>query len=163
MQSGTPERYRLRSAEPEDSEELFRIHCEAMGDYLRRAFPDWSETTDREHHDKSMQQGRAQVIAVGDRVVGLLEVVPSGDALWVLRIELDSSVHGHGLGSAVMRDLQRRARDDGRGVELDVFPHNPARRLYERLGFKEIGRDGPSIKMRWDPPGGSRLLHVDES
>jgi ribosomal protein S18 acetylase RimI-like enzyme len=163
MQAGRTEKYRLRAVGPADSEELFRIHCDAMGDHLRRAVPGWSEATDREHHDKWMRQGSAKVIVVGDRIVGLLEVVRGDAALWLLRLELDSAVHGRGLGSAVIRDLQQQARDERLGLELDVFPHNPARRLYERLGFREVGRDGSSIKMRWDPPEGSGLLHVDET
>ncbi len=98
-----------------------------------------------------MEAGRAQVIVVQGRVVGSIEVVRDDDALWLLRVELDPAVHGRGLGTALVRDLQQQASNEGRQVRLDVFAHNPARRLYERLGFVEIGRDGPSIKMRWRP------------
>lgn len=91
------------------------------------------------------------MIVVHDRVVGSLDVARDGDPLWLLRVELDPTVHGRGLGTAIVRDLQQEARDEGLRVVLDVFTHNPARRLYERLGFREVEREGLSIKMQWRP------------
>jgi ribosomal protein S18 acetylase RimI-like enzyme len=47
-----------------------------------------------------------------------------------------------------MADLLAEADARGVPVRLDVFEANPARRLYERLGFQETGRDGPSVHMK---------------
>lgn len=152
LTAGSTKRYQLRRATSSDSEELFRIHGQAMGRYLTEAYPDWSEAADREHHEKWMQDGRAQVILVGDRIAGSYEVVRHEDALWLRRIELDPQLHRSGLGTEIVRDLQQEASQQGLRLILDVFAHNPARRLYERLGFTEIGREGSSIKMEWQPP-----------
>jgi GNAT superfamily N-acetyltransferase len=122
-----------------------------MGPYLPQAFADWSEAVDREHNQQWMHDGRAQVIVVEDRIAGSFELVRHEDALWLRRLELDPRLHGCGLGTEIIRDLQQQAREQGLGVVLDVFVHNPARRLYERLGFVEVGREGPSIKMEWHP------------
>lgn len=75
LTAGSTKRYQLRRATSRDSEELFRIHGQAMGGYLTEAYPDWSEAADREHHEKWIQDGRAQVILVGDRIAGSYEVV----------------------------------------------------------------------------------------
>ena len=152
--SQPPDAFGLRPVEPSDSEELFRIHLASMGAYLAEAFGEWSEVADREHHEKWMQDGRAQVITIGDRTAGALEVVRDDDALWLRRIELDPRLQGQGLGSAIVREIQELAREQGLRVVLDVFPHNPARRLYERLGFREVDRQGPYLKMEWDPRSG---------
>jgi len=144
-------RYHLRLATVADSEELFRIHRESMTPYLREALGEWSDEADREQHDEWFRQGRAHVITVDERVAGCLDVVRKDGVLWLLRIELDPQLQGRGIGSAVVTDLQAQAAAEGLRMILDVFSGNPARRLYERLGFRETGQDGPSIRMEWQP------------
>ena len=55
---------------------------------------------------------------------------------------------GQGIGTALVRALQREARD--RGIErlsLSVERDNPATALYERLGFRARGREGNALTM----------------
>src|SRR5262245_56690996 len=46
---------------------------------------------------------------------------------------------GHGVGEKLMCALIGEAARRGLGLCLSVRTDNPARRLYERLGFREIG------------------------
>jgi GNAT superfamily N-acetyltransferase len=59
-----------------------------------------------------------------------------------------------GAGAALLRDLQRLAREDGyTRLVLSVDPLNPARRLYARCGYTEVDADpahaGTSTIMEW--------------
>jgi predicted N-acetyltransferase YhbS len=45
---------------------------------------------------------------------------------------------GQGVGEKLMRALIGEAARRGLGLCLSVWTANPARRLYERLGFREI-------------------------
>jgi RimJ/RimL family protein N-acetyltransferase len=58
---------------------------------------------------------------------------------------------GQGLGGALIADAKARATATAvQGIELHVAPDNPgARRLYERLGFREVGRTGSHAKLQW--------------
>ena len=51
----------------------------------------------------------------------------------------------------------RHSRDEAaalaRGVSIHVEASNPARRLYDRKGFREVGQDGPYIRMEWFADG----------
>jgi ribosomal protein S18 acetylase RimI-like enzyme len=47
----------------------------------------------------------------------------------------------------LIKDLLREARAKGKPVSLSVVRHNPAQRLYERLGFKVIGEDEIKLHM----------------
>lgn len=58
---------------------------------------------------------------------------------------------GRGLGTAFLRHLQDEARAEGRSVSIHVEGDNPARRLYERLGFEDVERRGLYWLMRWRP------------
>jgi ribosomal protein S18 acetylase RimI-like enzyme len=50
-----------------------------------------------------------------------------------------------GIGRRLMRSLIETARNDGHpAISLSVAPHNPARKLYESLGFKRVGESGTS-------------------
>jgi [ribosomal protein S18]-alanine N-acetyltransferase len=68
----------------------------------------------------------------------------------------------HGLGSALVGYLLQQARNSGvTSVLLDVRPSNTeARRLYEKLGFSEIGRR-PGYYQ--EPPEDALLLKISIS
>ena len=44
-----------------------------------------------------------------------------------------------------------KSEDSGRCVTLHVEPGNPARRLYERLEFRDTSAAGMHRQMRWSP------------
>ena len=47
---------------------------------------------------------------------------------------------GRGTGTVLVAGLAQVARQQGLpGMSLSVEPDNPARRLYERLGFRDVG------------------------
>ena len=55
---------------------------------------------------------------------------------------------GAGLGTQVLKDLLRRWEPTGKPIVLTVLKNNPARRLYERLGFAVVGEVGVKFEMR---------------
>lgn len=144
--------YQLRPAAPDDAEILFRIHMASMGDYLAQAFGSWEEDFAREQHRNWLRGGRAQAVMMGDQVIGALDIDWQPDSAVLSRIEIDPEFQGRGVGSAIVRDLLSRCAQRRVPARLQVFAHNPAHRLYRRLGFRDQGRDGPSIMMQWDPP-----------
>ena len=54
-----------------------------------------------------------------------------------------------GVATRAIRDCQFRA--SGPRLELQVDPANPARMLYERLGFRVAAEVGASLEMIWLP------------
>lgn len=55
---------------------------------------------------------------------------------------------GTGLGTALMKELAAAAREQGfRRLSLSVDSGNPALRLYERLGYRELSTDDSGVRM----------------
>jgi len=76
----------------------------------------------------------------------------------IIDIALLPQFRGAGVGTRLLRDLLEEAAAQGATVALHVECHNPARRLYERLGFElctddaDTGADAVYVAMRWSPP-----------
>ncbi|MHC4780253.1 MAG: N-acetyltransferase [Planctomycetota bacterium] len=52
------------------------------------------------------------------------------------------------MGSLIL-DLQERAREEHLPVRLQVLKVNPARHLYERLGFRCCCETKTHLRMEW--------------
>ena len=62
-----------------------------------------------------------------------------------LSIGVVTEARGNGIGSALLDALLTLARGQGyRAVSLSVDRQNPARRLYERKGFRDAGISAPT-------------------
>jgi ribosomal protein S18 acetylase RimI-like enzyme len=81
-------------------------------------------------------------LPAADPGYGYVEGVPE------LSIAVAAAARGRGVASELIARLLDRARADGLpGVSLSVEPDNPARRIYERLGFEKVGVVGGSWTM----------------
>jgi GNAT superfamily N-acetyltransferase len=65
-----------------------------------------------------------------------------------LAIALAREHRGKGAGSQLLAALEGRARSAGyRQLSLSVDAANPARRLYERCGYRTLSEDSEGIRM----------------
>lgn len=67
----------------------------------------------------------------------------------VVDISLVEGSRGRGIGGAILADIIAAARAAGKGVSIHVEKHNPARHLYERLGFAVAEDKGVYDLMEW--------------
>jgi ribosomal protein S18 acetylase RimI-like enzyme len=97
--------------------------------------------------------------APGGQPVGALWADDGADGIHVLDIAVLPAWRCQGIGTRCLQDLMAVAARRHLPVTLQVAPDNPARRLYERLGFVAAGADdGPSLPMICRPPS-PRVLH----
>jgi len=54
---------------------------------------------------------------------------------------------GRGIGAGLLRRLVEEAQDSGRKLSIHVEVNNPARTLYDRLGFRPVGEHGVYLLM----------------
>ena len=79
-----------------------------------------------------------QIIERDGVAAGRLLVRRSDEAVHVIDISLLPEHRGAGIGTKLMKELQEEARAAGTKLSIHVERFNPARRLYERLGFKQV-------------------------
>lgn len=70
-----------------------------------------------------------------------------------LAVAVSPGHRGRGVGTALLKRLLSEASSLFPAVSLSVSPENPARRLYERLGFEtsEVRGGHPLMRMRFGP------------
>jgi len=75
-----------------------------------------------------------------------------GERHWrVVDVAILAAKRGRGLGSAVLREWLEKAAALGVDITLQTRPWNPARRLYERLGFRSFAENELAVEMIWPP------------
>lgn len=57
-----------------------------------------------------------------------------------------------GVGTRLLRGLLDEAARLGAKVSVHVEAFNPAKRLYQRLGFREVSKPHVYLLMEWTPP-----------
>ncbi len=92
-----------------------------------------------------------RIVLVDGRPSGCLLVRRGPGAIVLSRIWIDPLAQNRGIGSSLIRAVCRRADAEGRRVRLCVLKGNPARRLYERLGFAVRGETATHFTMERAP------------
>ncbi|MBS0247526.1 MAG: GNAT family N-acetyltransferase [Proteobacteria bacterium] len=119
----------------------------------KAAFVDQQFDAQRYHYRKFFPNTAFDVIEYRGAPIGRLYVDVRATHIHLIDIALLPTFRGRGLGTALLKALQDVARARLMGVALFVDVHNPAQRLYRRLGFAGIGEPGVQIEMEWLPRG----------
>ncbi len=74
--------------------------------------------------------------------IGRVYIEQTPAAMLLMEITLSPEQRGAGIGAAITAALLRHARSNALPMHLHVEPLNPAKRLYERLGFVDVETSG---------------------
>jgi ribosomal protein S18 acetylase RimI-like enzyme len=97
-------------------------------------------------------QAQYAVIQWTDQSIGRLYVDYRDDEVRVLDIAVLPNYCGRGIGRIVMTGLCLEAAMRRKPVRLHVHYLSRASQFYQRLGFRQIGLEGPSYLMEWRHP-----------
>jgi ribosomal protein S18 acetylase RimI-like enzyme len=104
------------------------------------------------HYRAHFPGARFDVVERNGTAIGRLIVDRGEDEIRLLDIALLPEHRGVGAGSALLRELLAEAAAQSKRVTIHVERANPARRLYERLGFRvESDEDAIYLFMAWRP------------
>lgn len=122
----------------EQKEAFLRSQFEAQHRHYQEHYPDCEFLViDRE--------------ALGRReAIGRLYVDRWPEEIRLVDVALLPEARGAGWGTKILGLLLDEGRERGVAVSIHVETNNPARRLYERLGFRHVDTNGVYHLMRWD-------------
>jgi ribosomal protein S18 acetylase RimI-like enzyme len=139
---------RLRRARAEDRDFCFTVRRAAFKPYVDE-LGGWDDDHQRPLADREFDELPVEIIEEGGTPVGYRCVLHRADHDVIDEIALLPEAQGRGIGSALLRDVLRAAGERGVPVRLSVLVNNPARCLYESLGFRVTRIEHPRVKMEW--------------
>jgi ribosomal protein S18 acetylase RimI-like enzyme len=146
-----PKQYSLRPVTEADYAFLWLLHQRTLKEYAIQTWGRWDDAVEEPRFRSRFDPAKLQIIVQGGRDIGLVSTGEKGDEMWLGRIQILPEKQGQGIGTAVIEDVLAIAQQRQRFLTLTVLKVNPARRLYERLGFRVTGETETHYAMRVDP------------
>jgi ribosomal protein S18 acetylase RimI-like enzyme len=140
-----------RPATVADTEFARRVHHAAYRDVVERQFGPWDAAA-QDSFFASNWGGAAFEILLADGVPCGYVCIEDREAeadVHVRELVIAPDYQGRGIGTALLRGAQARARARGVPVHLGTFTQNRALALYRRLGFRELERTDRHVLLRW--------------
>ena len=153
--------HRLRAATPEDRDFLLAVYAGVREPELaqvewppgaKEAFVAQQFDAQDRYYREYYAGASFDVIEVDGRPAGRLYVDRWPAEIRIVDIALAPEFRGRGVGSVLLRGLIEEARASDRSLTIHVEHGNPARRLYERLGFVPVAERGHNTLMSAGPP-----------
>ena len=101
------------------------------------------------HYVENYPGASLQVIEKAGVPIGRLYVARWEREIRIMDIALLPQHRGSGIGTKLLCELQEEARSAGKSLTIHVERFNPALKLYERLGFKQIEDKGVYLLLQW--------------
>jgi ribosomal protein S18 acetylase RimI-like enzyme len=122
-------------------------------DEQKQAFVQWQFEAQTSHYDQHYAEADFLIIEQEGMPIGRLYVDRGPQEIEIVDIALQPEFRGSGLGTRLLRDILREGEESGRPVRIFVEHFNPARHLYDRLGFQHVDTNGVYHLMKWTPNG----------
>ncbi|HET6444610.1 MAG TPA: GNAT family N-acetyltransferase [candidate division Zixibacteria bacterium] len=139
-------RYSLRQATNADYDFLYHLKTTCLKEYVAATWG-WDEEYQQGRFAEFFDPAATQVVVVDGRDVGQLSVEDKGEELFLAGIYLLPDWQNRGLGTEIIQSLLSAAEASGQWVSLQVLRVNPARSLYERLGFRVLAETDTHLIM----------------
>jgi ribosomal protein S18 acetylase RimI-like enzyme len=140
--------YQLRPAIDQDRPFLFTLHRRTFHDYVAETWGRWDEAFQLKWFDDHFKLERRQIVVVDGKDIGCVEVERTDSEIVLALIEIAPEIQSRGIGTAIIEDILDEAKAGDIPVTLKVLKVNPAKRLYERLGFQVTHEDNRSFFLQ---------------
>jgi ribosomal protein S18 acetylase RimI-like enzyme len=136
-----------RNAVAGDRDWLFELKKATMRNYVAAVYG-WDDEVQRRWFNEKFDPVKIRIIQRDGHDAGLLQVEETSGHVFLAQVEILPTFQNQGVGSAVIRAVIEDAKRKNKPVLLQVLRPNPARRLYQRLGFSVWAENATHFKMR---------------
>jgi GNAT superfamily N-acetyltransferase len=129
---------KLRPATSADRDFVESVYFETQRWLIERLFGWRGDDAERAKFSELYSEAESEIISIDGRDVGWMSVRTIDGALDLDAIYIIPAAQNRGIGTLLVRRTIERAKEAGVALRVSTAKINPARRLYERLGFVEI-------------------------
>lgn len=151
---------KYRKQTPSDEEFLFTLYASTRADEMNAT--NWSEDQKQQflrfqfnaqlhYYLNNYKNATFDIIHDKGKSIGRLYQDHNVTDIRIIDISLLPKYRGKGIGSKILKAIIKNANQKQKTVSLSVLVNNPARRLYERLGFVQESIEEPYIYMKKCP------------
>jgi len=154
----------LRSVTPEDDAFLRTVYASSRAeemaivpwpDEFKSAFLADQYDAQRTHYEAHYPEARNEIVMLDEEPVGRMWTEVQAKEIRLMEFILLPAARDSGVGSALLRNLQRKAQGLGLAITLHVIHGNDAaKRFYESHGFADVEDIGSHVLMAWSPTDG---------
>lgn len=139
-----------RLAKPEDKDFVNNLFYQVMKPYVDLT---WADEEDRDacYERNSRCDENTIILESGNSRIGYFVVIRSSENLFLDQIHLLPEFQGKGIGQQIVKNILIEAEQEKLPIELVVLKVNPAKKLYEKLGFHITRSDEFRHYMTWSP------------
>ena len=130
--------YKIRFATPDDHDLIYALKAESVRPYAEKIWG-WDEDYQRNDFDGDFSHIKQfNVIEVDSKFVGFVQYYFEYPYFEVVEIHLLPEYRGNGIGSDILRYLQKVCIAQDRKIRIGCFKENyRAKRIYQKLGFMQ--------------------------
>lgn len=126
-----------------DLDFLWQLHNAALREYVEKTWG-WDEAWQKRDFAAKFDPSEGQIIVVDGIDAGFWWVANAENQNRLISIRLLPEFQKRGIGTRLIRDF---VTSSNKPVRLQVLKVNPARALYERLGFEIVDETPTHYKM----------------
>ena len=141
----SPMKIMYRPATESDYEFCRRLHHQGMRPYVEPHWG-WKDEFQNPRYQKLWQPENIEIIKLDNKDIGYIEVSKASETIKLVNIFIMQDLRGQGIGSQVVSNFIHQYIDSAPKLTLNVLWNNPAKNLYERLGFKLVLREDQILK-----------------
>ena len=110
----------------------------------------WDIDVQREKtiHELDKHKDDMRIIIVDNKDVGVTTFYEEDNKYIVGLIMVHPDCQGLGIGTKIINDYINIAKNENKDIVIKTYKYNPAKKLYERLGFKVYNDDDTHVYLK---------------
>lgn len=137
-----------RQATKADEEFLWELHRAAFMKYVDETWG-WDDDRQKAYFESGFDPENLQIVRYRGQDVGVLALETRGGGMHLSRVAILPAYQNKGIGTVVIKQVLDRAVEEGCPVTAQVLKVNPAKSLYEWLGFEVVGETVTHFILAW--------------
>lgn len=138
----------MKQAHHCDIEFLQNLRSVTMDGYYQKLGLPCDESTNLKqikHHFDA-----ANILYIYDKPIGLLKYYQDKKAIHILQMQILPEYQGKKIEESLLKELQDETKFSSKNIDASVLKSNPAKDLYEELGFSVVSQNDNEFVMQYD-------------